>query len=56
MTALRVLFSRLLDVVLARGRDARLKEEIESHPSLLTEEFVATQDVAGGRAVVRGRG
>jgi putative ABC transport system permease protein len=41
MTALRVLLLRLLDVVLARRRDARLKEEIESHLGLLTDEYEA---------------
>jgi predicted permease len=41
MTTLRVLISRLLDVVLRRGRDALLDEEVQSHLSLLTDEFAA---------------
>ena len=38
---MRAWLSRLLDAVLRRSRDARLDDEIESHLSLLTDQFVA---------------
>ena len=41
MTPLRVLLSRLADVVLRRQRDDRLDEEIDTHLSLLADEYVA---------------
>jgi predicted permease len=41
MTRLRVWFSRTLDVVLRRRRDARLSEEIDTHLDLLAAEHIA---------------
>lgn len=42
MTRLRVWWFRLLDLVLHRGRDARLSEELEAHIDLLIEEHIAS--------------
>jgi putative ABC transport system permease protein len=41
MSALRVMLSRILDVVLRRRRDERLSDEIKMHLDLLTDEYVA---------------
>ncbi len=41
MTALRVLLSRALDIVLGRRRHERLADEIQEHLDLLTDEYVA---------------
>jgi predicted permease len=41
VTRLRVLLSRLLDVVLRRQRESRLSEEIQTHLDLLTEQHIA---------------
>jgi putative ABC transport system permease protein len=41
MTTLRVLLSRMLDLLLRRRRDDRLSQEIQTHLDLLTEEFAA---------------
>ena len=54
MTSLRVLLSRLLDVVLGRGRDERLAHEIQSHLDLLTDEYLARgMSPAEARAAAR---
>jgi len=41
MTRIRVWLSRVLDVMLRRGREERLDEEIRTHLDLLTDEYVA---------------
>jgi len=41
MTAIRVLLSRAMDLLLRRGRGDRLSEEIEAHLDLLAREHVA---------------
>ena len=41
MTAVRVLVSRLLALVLRRRRDERLSEELQAHLDMLTDECVA---------------
>jgi macrolide transport system ATP-binding/permease protein len=41
MTAMRILFSRVFDLLLRRRRDARLGEEIETHLKLLTDENIS---------------
>jgi putative ABC transport system permease protein len=41
VTAVRVLVSRLLDLVLRRRRDERLSEELQAHLDMLTDECVA---------------
>ena len=41
MTSIRVLASRLLDLLLARRRERRLDEEIAGHLDLLTDQYVA---------------
>ncbi|MGH9387337.1 MAG: ADOP family duplicated permease [Vicinamibacterales bacterium] len=40
MTRVRVLLSRLLDVLLRRRREQRLAEEVQAHLDLLAEEYV----------------
>jgi len=41
MTDLRVLWSRLADLVLRRRREDRLSEEIQAHLDLMTDEYIA---------------
>jgi macrolide transport system ATP-binding/permease protein len=41
MTGIRVLFSRLLDLVFASRRERRLDEEIRHHLDLLTDQYLA---------------
>ncbi|MDP9324779.1 MAG: permease prefix domain 1-containing protein, partial [Acidobacteriota bacterium] len=41
LTTLRVLLSRLLDLVHWDRRDARLRQEIQTHLDLLTDEYMA---------------
>jgi predicted permease len=41
VTALRVLLSRLLDLLLGRRREERLTDEIQTHLDLLTDELIA---------------
>ena len=41
MTRLRVLVSRMLDLLVRRRRDTRLDDEIETHLELLADEYVA---------------
>ena len=40
MTPLRVLLSRMLDLLLRRRREARLSEEIQTHLAMLTQDCV----------------
>ena len=42
MTSIRVLASRLLDLLFARRRERRLEEEIAGHLDLLADQYVAT--------------
>ena len=41
MTAVRVLLSRVLDVLLSGRRERRLEEEISNHLDLLTDQYIA---------------
>jgi putative ABC transport system permease protein len=54
VTRLRVLVSRVLDVVLRRQRESRLSEEIQNHLELLTDQYVAQgMSPADARAAAR---
>jgi len=46
MTAVRVLLSRVLDVLLSGRRERRLEEEISNHLDLLTDQYIAEIDKA----------
>ena len=50
MTAIRVLASRLLDLLFARRRERRLEEEIAGHLDLLADQYIA-----GGMAPAEAR-
>ena len=39
---MRVILSRLLEIVSRRSREARLDDEVRAHLELLTDEFIAT--------------
>ena len=41
MTSLRVLVSRVLDLLVSHRRERRLDEEISTHLDLLTDEYLA---------------
>jgi putative ABC transport system permease protein len=54
MIRLRVLMSRVLDLLFSRRRERRLEEEIRNHLDLLTEQYVATGlTLDDGRAAAR---
>jgi putative ABC transport system permease protein len=42
VTSIRVLFSRILDLLLRRQREERLSEELQAHLDFLTDEYVAS--------------
>jgi putative ABC transport system permease protein len=47
VTRVRVLMSRLLDLLLRRQRESRLSEEIQTHLDQLTEQYIAQGMTAG---------
>ena len=53
MTRIRVLMSRVLDLLFSRRRERRLEEEIANHLDLLTEQYVAA-GMAPAEARARG--
>lgn len=54
MTRVRVLISRLLDVVLRRTRERRLTEEVQAHLDALTDDFIVRgQSPADARLAAR---
>ena len=53
VTRLRVLLSRLADVVMRSRRDDRIDEEIDTHLALLADDYVRSRHAGGRRASCR---